>query len=840
MTFSSKRENENDHLSEGEVEDINEPGNVVSQAPLSLESLPADDRQFKTHMKDVQSQDQKADTRPANAGEQEEKQPQPLVQEFSKEQEDSSTPKQFKHAGPDTDIPGQKAHAEEDIPVEGIPVQAQKTHEEKGAALVEGASGQEGSSTPKQFKHADSDTDIPGQKAHTEKEDIPVEGVPVQAQKTREEKGVALVEEASAHRVMLQEREIRKALVEDFAEFERSKEAVLQKNVKRSSKQEAHQSAALTENVVLYRGQHFYVRTTVSPDKKRSAHPLRKPTGHTAMVPKVIPNQKERVAERETRLMPVIDVVDFVPRKRRLYLPAWFEIAYVALGMIISVILHAYNMFNYPLYEMDEGTYMSAAWAVLNGKIYPYAYGYGHPPFAWMQLAGLVQLIGGLFLFGNAINTGRVIMLLYTVCDTLLVYLIARKMSGSRLMALLSMVLFAYSPLAVTYQRLVLLDNIATFWFLLSLYLLVISRSKLRYTILSAICLGLSVLSKEVLALVMPAMVYGVWLYTTRFQRKFALVAFIYAFAAVVSLWVLMAVLKGELFPQGWLPWDKHQHLSFIGTFLQQTQRGQNQGSFSAGWKAWYGTDPLFMMLGLAAMAFNVIIGWWKRNHLFLALLAISYWLLLVRGGVVFPFYFIPLIPIMALNSAMMVHTIADWLGHFVRLDMFRVFLIYCVLGFVVVFFAMNSQLVYHDDVTSEQTQAMNWVSANIPRDSYVIMNSYMYTDLRVPGGAAVGSGSVFPNAEVYINIATDPTLLAEVGQNWDRVDYIIADSQIEQYITSNQLPSGAMFMRQALYAAGYPNSPCAVFKSPGYEIHVWCVKHTNPKPVASSAPIGS
>jgi 4-amino-4-deoxy-L-arabinose transferase-like glycosyltransferase len=600
-----------------------------------------------------------------------------------------------------------------------------------------------------------------------------------------------------------------------------------------------------TGQVVLFRGPHFYVRTTIHPNKSSSTNPLRKPSGHTTMMPKVIPNQEQRVAESDTRMMPALDVPENAPRKK-FYIPSWLETVVVVLTVLASVIAHAYNMFNYPRYEMDEGTYMSAAWAVVNGKIYPYAYGYGHPPFAWMQLAGLVQLVGGFFLFGNAINTGRVLMLLYTLGGTLLVYLIVRRTSDSRTAGLLATLIFAFSPLAVNYQRLVLLDNIATFWFLLALYLLVISRSRLFIVVSAAICFGLAFLSKEVLALFLPGMIYGIWIHSTKFQRKFSLVAFTYAFAAIASLWVLMAILKGELFPPGWLPWDKGQHLSFIGTFTSQVGRGQTEGSIGSSLQAWYSTDQLLVIMSIISLAFNVAVGWWRRKQLFFGILGISFWLLLIRGGVVFPFYFIPLIPLTAMNTALMINTLTDWVGKFVRFDLMRVFLIFCALGGFALYDATHSNQDYQGNATIVQTETMAWIRANVPRNAYVVMNSYLYMELRAPGGAAVGNGSVFPNADVYINIATDPALLKLEGGNWDRVDYIVADSQIYTYINSNLLPKEADFLRQALMQHSGPLGsdgkpiPCASFKSASenYEIDVYCIHHTESKPLAM-APSG-
>ena len=55
---------------------------------------------------------------------------------------------------------------------------------------------------------------------------------------------------------------------------------------------------------------------------------------------------------------------------------------------------------------------MANAQAILQGKITPYAYDYSQPPLGWIQIAGWVRLTGGIASFGNAINSGRVLMLI--------------------------------------------------------------------------------------------------------------------------------------------------------------------------------------------------------------------------------------------------------------------------------------------------------------------------------------------------------------------------------------------------------------------------------------------
>src|SRR5260221_3444438 len=256
---------------------------------------------------------------------------------------------------------------------------------------------------------------------------------------------------------------------------------------------------------------------------------------------------------------------------------------------------------------------MSNGGKIPGGMLSPYPFGDASPPLAWIQIAAWINRTGCLFTFGNALNSGRVLMLFYAVGSALLVYLIVRRLGGSRSAALLALAIFSFSPLSITYQRQIFLDNIATFWLLLAIYLLAISNSRLIYIVLAAIAFGISVLSKEVFLVVLPAMIYAAWLHTTRFQRKFTLVAFIYIVIALCSGFVLLAILKGELFPYEWLPWDTHQHLSMLDSLIGQVQRGEESGSLAQSLAAWE-DDPLFLMFSLAAPGFNLLYGLWYRS----------------------------------------------------------------------------------------------------------------------------------------------------------------------------------------------------------------------------------
>jgi Dolichyl-phosphate-mannose-protein mannosyltransferase len=532
-------------------------------------------------------------------------------------------------------------------------------------------------------------------------------------------------------------------------------------------------------HVILHRAANFFVATVSRPGTPPPS--LRRRSGQTTILPAFAPQQQQRIAASETRMMPKVGPINPV-QSRSISLPYRLEAIVVMLGLIGAGIAHAFNMFNYPQYGLDEGTYMASAWAIVHGMLFPYPYGYGHPPLGWIQIAAWVQLTGGFFTFGNATNTGRVLMMLYALGSTLLVYLIVRRLDGSRVAALLAMIIFSLSPLSIAYQRLVLLDNIATFWFLLSIYFIVVSNSRLLFIILAAIAFGCSILSKEVMLLFFPVMVYAVWLHTTKFQRKFALVAFIYSFVAIGSTFILMAILRGELLPPiSWLPWDSHPHLSLFSTYLQQVQRSQAQGNLLDSIAIWNQQDVLFVVLAIVTTLFNLLVGWWKRKSLLLALLALSFWILFLRNGIIFPFYIIPLLPLSAFNAAVAINTLMRWLVRLTRFDVVRVLLIFAIIGGIGVYDAQHSALIFTENLSFVQSNALTWVRDNVPHNAVVVINSYFYTDLHEAGGEGVGNGTTFQHADIYWNMAYDPELHdGLLNNNWDNIDFIITDAPMK------------------------------------------------------------
>src|SRR5262249_10498137 len=158
--------------------------------------------------------------------------------------------------------------------------------------------------------------------------------------------------------------------------------------------------------------------------------------------------------------------------------------------------------------------------------------------------------------------------LVLAAASSLLLYLTASRLSGSRSAALLATLIYALSPLSLFFRREVLIDNIGLFWLLLSLCLITTGKSKMGTFLFAAVALCMAILTKEIFLLFVRTMLYAVWLYAKPFQRKFSLLTVLYVTLAVASTYALFALLDQKFFPPGILPKDTDPHPSLIAALL--------------------------------------------------------------------------------------------------------------------------------------------------------------------------------------------------------------------------------------------------------------------------------
>jgi 4-amino-4-deoxy-L-arabinose transferase-like glycosyltransferase len=516
--------------------------------------------------------------------------------------------------------------------------------------------------------------------------------------------------------------------------------------------------------------------------------------------------EKQRLLAAQTRLLPRIDTFS-VSQRREIPIPGWLEGLVVALILGALLVFQALNVFHAP-YTSDEGTLMANALAILQGKITPYLYDYSQPPLGWIQVAGWARLTGGIASFGNAINSGRVLMLILAITSSLLLYLITSRLSGSRSAALLAMILYTLSPLSLLYRDQILLNNIGMFWLLLSLWLVTNGKSRLGAFALAAVALGIAILSDGLFLIFLPVMLYAVSLYATSFQRKFSLVAFVYITLAISSVYVLLALLKGEFLPSG----DPTAHPSLIGTFLLKlrstfllygnpithpnlikafllkTQTPLANQQSRAIWQTWLQTDLLFIAAGTGAMFLNILGGTVNRFQLLAVLLCVTFWVVLIISDVWYPYSIVPLLPFLAINIAVAINTPLRWLTWRAGFDLVRVFLFFVVIGILVPSGIQCAQPLLAPNGSQPQQQAMTWVRDNVPHNSVIITNSYMYADLLDPQGMAVGGGTPFTKAQIYTNAVLDPAIVeGQLKENWQNIGFLVVDTSMLKDIRADR-----------------------------------------------------
>src|SRR5258708_7281605 len=339
-------------------------------------------------------------------------------------------------------------------------------------------------------------------------------------------------------------------------------------------------------------------------------------------------------------------------------------------ALVTGALTHGYHLFLYPLYITDEGIYMQRAWAVIRaGALAPYTYNYAHAPAGGLVIAAWFSLLPRQFqTFGDAINAGRVLMLLVHLASVYLLFQVARRLSGSTLAAFDAPFFFNVSPLAIFYQRQVVLDNLMVFWVLLSVCLATSDDGRVLTPILSGAAFGIAVLTKENAIFFIPALSYLLFgQVRPRLNRRFARGLAMFAAVAIVSEYFLYAVLKNELLPAHLnfnLSTPPTGHAGLLYTIWQQLHR--NQGSIfdthSLVWRfslgAWLPKDTFLLVVGTTSTLINLVWGLQDRRRrqgeLIAALLASGYLLYLMRGSVVLEFYVVPLIPFLAINMGLL------------------------------------------------------------------------------------------------------------------------------------------------------------------------------------------
>lgn len=452
--------------------------------------------------------------------------------------------------------------------------------------------------------------------------------------------------------------------------------------------------------------------------------------------------------------------------------------------VVVSAVLHGLNMFGFPSYREDEGTYMSQARSVIDTqRLAPYTYWYDHAPAGWFLIAIFNIATGGITIAGLAVNSGRLYMLIIHVISTILVYKITERISGRRDAGVLAALLFSLSPLGIIFHRRVLLDNIMTCWLLLSLYFLT-KDLKLRTVIGSALAFALAVLSKESALIFFPVWLFLVSSFAHRNNKLFAIVLWCSVAVLAISLYPLFAMLKGELFPSGTLLGGQQPHVSLFEAMRFQYNRG---GEFLTdllfAWETtWSRYGLVYIILGLVAVLINLFS--YKKRWTFAMSLAVLLYILFMIRGQVLDWYIIPLIPLLALNIGLLW---GDWATRLYFLTKHYRAIRFATFTSLLLFVSIElgvHRYIFTLQQTTNQVHALTWTRENIPSTDVLLIDNYAFVDLN-PKVEDITQNTV----HYYWKADTDPQIKQNVlHEDWNEIDYLLVTPALRRTIYTDNL----------------------------------------------------
>jgi 4-amino-4-deoxy-L-arabinose transferase-like glycosyltransferase/endo-1,4-beta-D-glucanase Y len=472
------------------------------------------------------------------------------------------------------------------------------------------------------------------------------------------------------------------------------------------------------------------------------------------------------------------------------------ELVLTIIAFVIVAYSHSKNLFHFPYYENDEGTYMAQAWAVTdNNKLAQYTYWYDHAPFGWMFLGFFVKLIGGYNVFGNAINTGRVIMFIMHMLTCVVIYISIYKITKNKYASIISILFFSMFPVANLFQRRVLLDNILVFFLAISVLLILNKKVKIINLMLSGAILGLSVLSKESAVFFLPGIMYLLYYRLDKGKRLIGYSIWLGFFSAIISIYLILAILKTELFPSS-------NKVSLIGTLLFHSGRGTGK-YFWEKHSDFYSILPDLTNLDYFSFYFLVSFTFFSilytfikfRNHYWntFMIFLMSYMYFMLRGKIVLPFYVIPLFYILTLLFGIFFNDLYLFIkSKSLKYKQFKVLFVIASM----LFLSFNQLFIKTEALNSDKTtlyeKSVNWIRTNLKQEDRIIIDCGVYPQLHFPASKL----PTFPNADWYWKAEHDKEIKeSKLKNNIENVDYIFATFQ---YILD--VENGGMKFNRSIY----------------------------------------
>jgi hypothetical protein len=486
------------------------------------------------------------------------------------------------------------------------------------------------------------------------------------------------------------------------------------------------------------------------------------------------------------------------------------DIAIVSVLVVVILLVQGVNIDNFPTVSDDEGTYLAQAWAIQHGEgLAHYSYWYDHPPFGWIQIAALSWIPALIWHGSMVVMHARVIMLPVTGASAALLYVLCRRLGMARWSSALGVAVFGLSPLSVTMQREIYLDNFAVLWMLAAFVLALSPKRHLWHHIAAGGCAALSILSKETILVAVPALLLALWQGSDKSTRKFSVFGFLSALSLLLVLYPLYAVLKGELFIGA-------GHNSLFGAVKYQLGRGGSGNIFHRGTLSnltlhwWLVRDPVLMYAGVAASLACLAV----RRVRAVGLAAVTLVVVALRPNGYLPaMYVIQALPFFAISIAGLADAgvnalLADagrrlialvWRGPSMwrRLDV-AAFSGVLLVGLVAPQWQTGDATADTAYSNNQYAAASDWIHHNIkdPAHVRIVVDDALWPDL-ADEGFQPGLGVIW-----FYKVDLDPAVSKTLPHGWKDLDYVVSTSVIRQ--DPNGLPTVRDAMEHSTVVASF------------------------------------
>jgi 4-amino-4-deoxy-L-arabinose transferase-like glycosyltransferase len=403
--------------------------------------------------------------------------------------------------------------------------------------------------------------------------------------------------------------------------------------------------------------------------------------------------------------------------------------------LLLNILMKGWNLFEYPFYNEDEGTYVSQATALIyHGKLAFYTYWYDHAPFGWLIISIWQRFIRLFNLeFATYIDETRVLMVIISTYILWCLIQLLKKFEINQNIILVMSLLYVYSPIVIYYHRSIFLDNIMMSLVMSSLLLMIGTKQGWRL-LLSGLVFGLAVLTKETAIFFFPYLLIVIFKNTTKENRNFILTLWLAIVGVTIFEYATFAIIKGEFLPSNFPIFANKDRVSMIDTLLFQNNRSDffwdENSTFRTSLRtSWLRLDPILVFFGTASVFLNLFNKHSRQNFLGW-MLGAGYIFYLLKWQAL-DFYIIPLLPIFIISISIFLQSNLKPKGvSFVTT--FSVMIIIISTGFNL----RRNQNIFYTSLTDSQREVINWAKINVDEDEFVVIDNYAFMDLNKPTGS--------------------------------------------------------------------------------------------------------